>query len=76
MGRRRRAIITGDLQRIAFCGNDIWCVPTGQRGEEFDLELEVYTFQQDWTSTSDSVIVQQVANPVSGKWELLALRNL
>ena len=54
-----------DLPRIAFCGNDIWCVPTGQRGEEFDLELEVYTFQQDWTSTSDSVLVQQVANPVA-----------
>ena len=39
-----------DLPRIAFVGNDIWCVPTGQRGEEFDLELEVYAFQQDWTS--------------------------
>jgi len=42
-----------DLQRIAFCGNDIWCVPTMERGQFFDLELEVYTFQQDWTSTSD-----------------------
>ena len=51
--------------RIAFCGNDIWCVPTGTRGDEFDLELEVYTFQQDWISTSDSVLVQQVANPAA-----------
>ena len=49
--------------RIAFCGNDIWCVPTGTRNDEFDLELEVYTFQQDWTSTSDSVIVQRLTNP-------------
>jgi hypothetical protein len=54
-----------DLQRIAFCGNDIWCVPTGQRGQFFDLELEVYTFQQDWTSTSDSVIVEQLTNPTN-----------
>jgi hypothetical protein len=51
--------------RIAFCGNDIWCVPTGIRGQEFDLELEVYTFQQDWTSTSDSVIVEQLTNPTA-----------
>lgn len=53
------------LPRIAFCGNDIWCVPTGTRNDEFDLELEVYTFQQDWTSTSDSVIVEQVASPAA-----------
>ena len=53
------------LPRIAFVGNDIWCVPTGQRGDEFDLELEVYTFQQDWTSTSDSVIVEQLTNPTA-----------
>ena len=49
-------------QRIAFVGNDIWCVPT-MPGGTFDLELEVYTFQQDWTSTSDSVIVEQLTNP-------------
>jgi hypothetical protein len=49
-----------DLQRIAFCGNDIWCVPTMQKGQLFDLELEVYTFQQDWMATSDSVNVADV----------------
>src|SRR4029077_13634360 len=48
------------LQRIAFCGNDIWLVPTGQKGKLVDLELEVYTFQPDWTSTSDSVNVADV----------------
>jgi len=48
------------LPRIAFCGNDIWCVPTGQKGQFFDLELEVYTFQPDWTATSDSVNVADV----------------
>lgn len=53
------------MPRIAFEGNNIWCVPTGVRGDEFDLELEVYTFQQDWTSTSDSVIVEQVASPAA-----------
>jgi hypothetical protein len=54
-----------DLQRIAFCGNDIWCVPTMDRNQFFDLELEVYTFQQDWTSLSDSVIVEQLTSPVN-----------
>ena len=49
-----------DMQRMAFCGNDIWCVPTMQRGQLFDLELEVYTFQQDWKATSDSVVVAEV----------------
>ena len=49
-----------DLQRIAFCGNDIWCVPTRQKGKLFDLEIEAYTFQQDWLATSDSVVVTDV----------------
>jgi hypothetical protein len=53
------------MRRVAFQGNNIWCVPTGKSGEEFDLELEVYTFQQDWTSTSDSVIVEQLTNPTA-----------
>lgn len=53
------------FSRIAFCGNDIWMVPTGTRKQEFDLELEVYTFQQDWSSTSDSVIVEDMTNPTA-----------
>ena len=52
-------------QRIAFVGDDIWIVPTMPNGEVFDLELEVYTFQQDWISTSDSVIVEQLTNPTN-----------
>ena len=47
-------------RRIAFCGNDIWCVPTGTQGDFFDLELEAYTFQPDWTATSDSAVVSGV----------------
>jgi hypothetical protein len=54
------------MPRIAFSGDDIWCVPTGLRGEEFDLELEVYTFQQDWTSLSDSITVSGLTNPTAG----------
>jgi hypothetical protein len=48
------------LPRIALCGNDIWCVPTGAQEDDFDLELEVYTFSPDWTNTTDSVVVSDV----------------
>jgi hypothetical protein len=48
------------LQRIAFCGNDIWMVPTGQKGKLFDLEIEAYVFTPDWTADSDSVTVADV----------------
>src|SRR5580765_2931389 len=47
------------LQRIAFCGNDVWCIPRMQPGL-FDVEIEAYTFQQDWSATSDSVVVSGV----------------
>jgi hypothetical protein len=53
-----------DLQRIAFCGNDIWCVPKMRPGL-FDLEIEAYTFQQDWVATSDSVVVSGVLGGTS-----------
>jgi hypothetical protein len=48
------------LRRIAICGNDVWVVPTGKKGDLFDLELEIYTFQQDWTADSDSILVSDV----------------
>jgi hypothetical protein len=31
-----------------------------QKGQLFDLELEVYTFQQEWAADSDSVVVSDV----------------
>jgi hypothetical protein len=53
------------LPRIAFVGDDIWCIPTGALDEDFDLEIEAYTFQQDWDSFTDSVTVSGVTNPVA-----------
>jgi hypothetical protein len=53
------------LPRIAFCGDDIWCVPTGDINEDFDLEIEAYTFQQDWDAFTDSVTVSGVTNPMA-----------
>jgi hypothetical protein len=49
--------------RIAFIGDDIWCIPTGALDQDFDLEIEAYTFQQDWDSFTDSVTVSGVTNP-------------
>jgi hypothetical protein len=65
------------MPRIAFCGDEIWCVPTGTRDEDFDLELEVYTFERDWTSTSDSVVVTGITNPAgaSGSYWPYGLYN-
>jgi hypothetical protein len=51
------------LPRIAFIGDDIWCVPTGNLDEDFDLEIEAYTFQQDWVNNSDSITVSGLTNP-------------
>lgn len=53
------------LQRIAFVGDDIWCIPTGALDQDFDLEIEAYTFQQDWDSFTDSVTVSGVTNPTA-----------
>lgn len=52
------------LQRVAFCGNDVWCVPRMKPGL-FDLEIEAYTFSPDWTATSDSVVVSGVLGGVA-----------